>query len=107
MKEFLKLYFTGIGMYLITAIILFGVGAIGYKFLKPFYTSVDNETFKQSQQYNDGMIRDLQNLQMEYNKGTPEQKSALKAIILQRFSVYPEDKLPNDLRSFYENLKRG
>lgn len=83
----------------------FGAWA-SYSYFKPKYVAVDNETFHQSQQYNDGMIRDLEELQLEYIKAPEEQKPALKAVILHRFSVYPTDKLPNNLRSFYEELSR-
>jgi len=78
-----------------------------YKFFAPKYRAVDNEVFKQSEQYNDGMIRDLENLQMEYINADAEKKQALRAIVLHRFSVYPEDKMPPNLRNFYNSLKSG
>ena len=89
---------------------LFGLSYLGYesyKFFAPKYRAVDNQVFKESEQYNDGMIRDLENLQMEYIKATAEQKDALRAITLHRFSVYPEDKMPPNLRNFYNSLKAG
>jgi hypothetical protein len=90
--------------------LVFGLSFLGYKsyeFFAPKYRQVDNQVFKESEQYNDGMIRDLENLQLEYNKATPEQKDALRAISLHRFSVYPEDRLPPNLRNFYNDLKAG
>ncbi len=81
-----------------------GVGLLNYGFFAPKYTAVDNKVFHESQQYNDGMIRDLQNLRMEYLKATPEQKAALKGTIIQRFSVYPRDRMPPELQSFYDSL---
>jgi len=89
---------------------IFGLSYLGYesyKFFAPKYRQVDNQVFKESEQYNDGMIRDLENLQMEYVKATAEQKDALRAITLHRFSVYPEDKMPPNLRNFYNSLKAG
>jgi len=89
---------------------IFGLSYLGYesyKFFAPKYRQVDNQVFKESEQYNDGMIRDLENLQMEYVKATAEQKDALRAITLHRFSVYPEDKMPSNLRNFYNSLKAG
>lgn len=76
-----------------------------YEFYAPKYTAVDNKVFHESQAYNDGMIRDLENLQMEYAKADTNGKQVLKAIILHRFSVYPEEKLPYDLKQFYNNLR--
>ena len=90
--------------------LIFGLTFLGYKsyeFFAPKYRAVDNQVFKQSEQYNDGMIRDLENLQMEYINADAEKKQALRAIVLHRFSVYPEDRLPPNLRNFYNSLKAG
>lgn len=76
-----------------------------YQYWAPKYEQVRFDTFKQSQAYNDGQIRDLQDLKIEYIKANDEQKVALKAIIRHRFSVYDVDRLPVDLRSFYQEIK--
>jgi hypothetical protein len=89
---------------------IFGLSYLGYKsyeYFAPKYRAVDNQVFKQSEQYNDGMIRDLENLQIEYIGADAEKKQALRAIVLHRFSVYPEDKMPPNLRNFYNDLKAG
>ena len=78
-----------------------------YQYFAPKYRAVDNQVFKQSEQYNDGMIRDLENLQMDYIAADKDHKDALRAIVLHRFSVYPEDKIPPNLRNFYNDLKAG
>jgi hypothetical protein len=78
-----------------------------YQYFAPKYRAVDNEVFKQSEQYNDGMIRDLENLQLEYINADADKKQALRAIVLHRFSVYPVEKMPPNLRNFYEQLKAG
>jgi hypothetical protein len=78
-----------------------------YQYFAPKYRQVDNEVFKQSEQYNDGMIRDLENLQMDYINADKDHKDALRAIVLHRFSVYPEDKMPPNLRNFYNDLRAG
>ena len=105
-----KEMFGAVGAILMAALLVFALAFGGYemyKFFAPKYRAVDNEVFKQSEQYNDGMIRDLENLQLEYIKATAEQKDALRAITLHRFSVYPEDKMPPNLRNFYNDLKAG
>ena len=53
------------------------------------------------------MIRDLENLQMEYINSDAEHKQAIRAVVLHRFSVYPEDRMPVNLRNFYNDLKAG
>ena len=90
--------------------LVFGLSYFVYQstsFFKPKYVALDNQVFKESQQYNDGMIRDLQNLQMEYINGDQGKKDSIRAIVLHRFSVYPDDKLSPDLRNFYNSLKAG
>ena len=89
---------------------IFGLSYLGYKsyeYFAPKYRAVDNQVFKQSEQYNDGMIRDLENLQIEYINADADKKQALRAIVLHRFSVYPEEKMPPNLRNFYNSLKAG
>ena len=106
----LKEMFGAVGALIFGALLIFAL-AFGsyemYHFFAPKYRAVDNEVFKQSEQYNDGMIRDLENLQLEYINADAEKKQALRAIVLHRFSVYPEDKLPPNLRNFYNDLRAG
>ena len=99
-----------LGSFILGALLFFVISFGGYqmyKFLAPKYRAVDNMVFKESEQYNDGMIRDLENLQMEYVNGDADKKQALRAIVLHRFSVYPQDRMPPNLRNFYNQLKSG
>lgn len=84
---------------------LFNLGMTS--FFAPKYRAVDNAVFKQSEQYNDGMIRDLENLQMEYMKADASGKDALRSITLHRFSVYDQNRLPPNLWNFYNDLRSG
>lgn len=81
------------------------LGFTNYSFFAPKVEQVRFDTFKQSQSYNDGMLRDLQELQLQYTTANTDQKVMLKAIVLHRFSVYQIDKLPLDLQSFYYSIK--
>ena len=96
---------------LITALLIVTLlsffGYESYKFFAPKYRAVNNQVFKESEQYIDGMVRDLENLQLEYINADKDHKDALRAIVLHRFSVYPEDKMPPNLRNFYNDLKSG
>ena len=80
------------------------LGLLSFAFFAPKVEQVRYNTFKQSQTYNDGMVRDLQNLRLEYLRGNPDQQAAMKGIVQHRFSVYPIDKLPFDLQSFYQSI---
>jgi hypothetical protein len=100
----------GIGALVLFLAFIFSMNLFGlaqYSFFAPKVRAVENQVFKESEQYNDGMIRDLENLQMEYIQANADQKQALRAIVLHRFSVYPEDKMPPNLRNFYNSLKAG
>jgi hypothetical protein len=95
---------------LITLVALgFGLNYAGYwqySFFAPRMTAVDNKVFHESQQYNDGMLRDLENIKREYQSATPEGKQALRATALHRFEIYPRERLTPDLQNFYDSLNR-
>lgn len=106
----IKGIFAGIGALGLFLALIFGLNLFGlaqYSFFAPKVRAVENQVFKESEQYNDGMVRDLENLQMEYIKANDTQKAALKDIILHRFAVYDENRLPGNLRSFYNDLRSG
>lgn len=98
------------GLLLMVVVLILGgvaraAGFISFAFWAPKVEQVRYNTFKESQSYNDGMLRDLQNLKMEYLRGNPDQKTALRAIVIQRFSVYDTNRLPVDLQAFYLNIQ--
>lgn len=76
-----------------------------YKVFAPKYEEVRRETFEESKAYKQGMIQELQNMQFEYIKASPEHKEALADLILHRAADFDEDKLPADLRAFIQQLK--
>jgi hypothetical protein len=76
-----------------------------HEYFAPRFAAVTREVFKESPSYNDGMVRDLENLMMEYKAASKEHQPALRSVILHRFSIYPEDKLPANLLSFYVQLR--
>mgnify|MGYP001612854166 FL=1 len=79
-----------------------------YKVFAPKYESVRREVFEQSKAYNQGMVQELQNMQFEYVKASPEHQKALRAIILHRAADYNIDdpRVPADLRQFVAGLRR-
>ena len=105
----MKAFFLGIFAVVGFVALMFGLnyaGFFNYAFFAPRYTAVDNKVFHESQQYNDGMIRDLENLKREYQSATPEAKTALRATIIHRFEIYPRDRMPPDLQNFYDFLNK-
>jgi hypothetical protein len=110
MRDFFEFVFSsviGITVFVLFVLGFTYLGWASYDYFAPKYRATDNKVFKESEQYNDGMVRDLENLQVEYINGDADKKQALRAIILHRFSVYPEDKLPPNLRNFYNDLRSG
>lgn len=81
------------------------VGLFHASIFGPAYEQVRRNTFEQSQSYNEGMVRDLENLKMQYEKADDEEKIGLRATIIHRFSAYP-NQLPPRLASFYSSLTR-
>lgn len=109
-REWVLSLFVGVSGFLLFVALVFGMGYLGYKsyeFFAPKYRAVDNKVFKESEQYNDGMVRDLENLQMDYMSADAAHKDALRTIVLHRFSVYDENRLPYNLRAFYNDLRDG
>jgi hypothetical protein len=76
-------------------------------FFSPKFEQVRNDTFKNSQAYNDGIATELQNMQFEYIKASPEHQAALASIILHRAGAYDTNRLPLDLRLFVNGLKNS
>jgi hypothetical protein len=91
-----------------------GAGAIGWgltyheliftSFFAPKYENVRRNTFEQSKSFRTGAVQELQNMQFEYIKASPEHKKALADIIRHRATEVPADAMPSDLQSFISNL---
>lgn len=109
MKNAFSIFLTGI--LVIIGILGLGWVATGndfflYKYFAPKYEQVRRETFEESKAYRQGMIQELQNMQLEYVKATPEQKQVLASVILHRIADFDEKALPPDLWKFVIDLKR-
>lgn len=103
MRDFFAVVLTMVLAVLVVAGLSFG-SFKAYEFYAPKYRAVDAKVFKESEQYNEGMVRDLSELQRQYITATDEEKAALRPIIRHRFEVYDRDRLPADLRSFYDSI---
>ena len=94
-----------IGMLAALALGISYTGYRAYEFFAPRYVAVDAKVYKESVQYNEGMIRDLSELQRQYQQADTEGKAALRPIIRHRFEVYDEGRMPADLAAFYNTVK--
>jgi hypothetical protein len=77
-----------------------------YKVFAPRQENIRREVFENTKSYKQGMVQELQNLQVEYLKADKEHKQAIASIILQRSADFPEDQMPADLRQFIWGLKK-
>jgi hypothetical protein len=76
-----------------------------FKTFAPKYEQVRRDTFEQSQAYNEGMRRDLEDIRNQYLKSSdPASKAALRATFIHRAEGYP-NQLPADLQSFYSSIQ--
>lgn len=76
-----------------------------YQYFAPKRAEVERKVFENTKSYRQGMIQELQNMQMEYIKGTDSQKTSMRSIILHRASDFPLDEMPMDLRNFIVTLR--
>jgi len=76
-------------------------------FYAPRYEDIRRTTFEHSRAFNEGMVRDLENLKMQYQAATDVQKIGLRATIIHRFEVYPIDSMTPDLQTFYASITQG
>lgn len=71
----------------------------------PAHEEARHQTFKRSTAFRDGFTKELQNMQLEYLRGTPEQKEAIASVILQRTAGEHVDWMPSELRQFVVRLR--
>lgn len=86
---------------------IFGLNELGFRVFERYSPKVEEvrrTTYEQSRSFREGTVRDLENLAMEYRKGTPEQKAAIKATALHRLAGIPDDLLTPELRQFKSQL---
>lgn len=109
----MKAVIAGVGIFVSVIAVLMGLTWVIqgndfflYKVFAPKYEDVRRETFEHSKAFNQGMIQELQNMQFEYIQADESHKAALASIILHRVADYDESKLPADLRSFIQQLRR-
>lgn len=97
-----------IGICVLILALPFGLNLLGlanYSFFAPKYENVRREVYENTKSYNDGAIRDLQNMMLEYKTATEEGKQALKSIVLHRAADFPIERLPRDIQNFIKELK--
>ena len=104
----MKPFLTIVGGVLTLGAVTWGVAyhdLIFTSFFAPKFENVRRNTFEQSKSFRTGAVQELQNMQFEYIKASPEHKKALADIIRHRATEVPEDAMPLDLYNFIQGLK--
>ncbi|WP_144106699.1 hypothetical protein [Paraburkholderia sp. BCC1886] len=93
---------------LIAILVVIGItelGYLGYAHFAPKYEQVRRNTFTQSQEYNEGMLRQLYEMRRQYLSTTdPSSKAVLRDTFLHNVDGYP-NQLPPDLQQFKNVLE--
>lgn len=79
-----------------------------YRFFGIRYENTRRQIFEQSRAFNQGMVQELENMEVEYTTSKdPKAKEALASVILHRASGYNMDDpiVPAELRTFVQGLK--
>lgn len=107
MKELFKILVIGFVFLLVLTFGLNAIGLINMKIFAPASEQIRRETFEETKSYNQGVAQEISTFQQQYITATPSQRDALASVILHRTADYDLSKLPPDLRSFIEKLRRG
>jgi len=75
------------------------------KYFAPQERALDSKVFKESEQYNDSMIRDLENFRLQYAGANEDQKALIKSTIQHRYAVYNNSNISYELRDFLNKMK--
>jgi hypothetical protein len=85
------------GLVLLISFVDLGIAS----FVRPASTAIDNKTFKESQQYNDGMARRISEFKRDYEQAIdPASKASIKAAVQVELSSYDISRLPSQLQPF-------
>lgn len=110
MKEFFGTVF-GVVIGLVTiGGLLVGGYELSYRMFQhyaPRYEQVRRETYEQSRAYQEGTVRDLENLRLEYGRAqTDSARAAIKDTVRERSADLPDDlQLSPSLQAFLDQMK--
>lgn len=84
--------------------VIFGVSYFAYfntAFFAPRYEAVRRDTMIQSRAYSEATVRELYRLKRQWDAtADPQARATIIAAARHEFSIFPEDRLPADLRAW-------
>lgn len=78
-----------------------------YKVFAPKYEQVRRQAFEQTKSYRQGMVQELENMQLAYVKADSAGKRAMAPIILHRAADIEPSTLTPDLNTFLSELRHA
>jgi hypothetical protein len=98
MKEFMS----AIGIVVLAIMIILGMTWVFqgndfflYKTFAPKYENTRRQVFENTKSYNQGMMQELENFELEWEKPETDDghKDIISSIVIRRYADYPEDRL--------------
>lgn len=68
--------------------------------------NVQYEVFKETQQFNEGMIMQLQNFEVQYAQADESGKDTIASVVISRYAAYDYSKLSPQLRQFVQACRQ-
>lgn len=86
--------------------LVFGLSYLGYlgdAFFAPRYEAIRRETTIESRAYSEATVRELYRLKMEYEQTQDvNARATIVAAARHEFEIFPQDRLPADLRAWMQ-----
>lgn len=96
----------GVVFLIVGAFALQFAGFASFAFFSPKYEAVRRDTAIESRAYSEATIRRLYDMKREYEQAdTPSAKATVAAAARHEYSIFPEDRLPADLKVFMSVVK--
>lgn len=103
-----RVLFMGIVSIALLCGIGFGLRYFGYAnfaFFAPKFEAVRRDQMIESRSYTESTIRELYTLQRQYQTAkTDDERSTIAAAARHEFSIFPQERLPGDLRAFMAQI---
>jgi hypothetical protein len=105
----MKATFTIVGFVSIFFATIFGLNYLGYAnfaFFAPRYEAVRRDVMINSRAYDEGTKRELYRLQLQYQQAkTDAERDTIASAARHEFQIFPQDRLPSDLRAFMSQIE--
>lgn len=103
----MKVAFYAILGFIGVLVIVFGLnylGLVNFRFFAPKYEDARRKVYENTQSYVEGKRQTLTKYYNEWRKSDPDEKSAIRAVVLQEFANFDTDKFTTKQREWYDDI---